>query len=283
MAQFTNQAQLSYNNSITNSNIAVGEILEVLSATKTALTDSYVANDNIVYIISIINSGTVDINGLTVTDNLGNYPFGENATLTPLEYVDGSIRYYINGTLQSAPTVTSDTNLEITGINVPAEGNVIIIYETTTNQLAPLDVDSTITNTAVITGGGITPITVTETVETQNAADLTITKSISPVPVAENGRLTYTFYIQNSGNTEADTDANIVITDVFDPILTNITVTLNGNAFPATSYSYDETTGVFQTTAGSITVPAATYTQDATDGRIIINPGIATLVVTGTV
>lgn len=282
MAQFTNQAQLSYNNSITNSNIAIGEILEVLSATKTALTDSYVRNDNIIYIISIINSGTVDINGLTISDNLGNYSFGAT-TLTPLEYVQGSIRYYINGILQIAPTVTTDPTFIISGINVPAEGNAIVIYETITNQFAPLDVASNITNSAIISGGNITPITVTETVETQDAADLTITKSISPVPVTENGRLTYTFYIQNSGNTEADTEANIVITDVFDPILTNITVTLNGSAFPAISYSYDETTGIFQTEAGSITVPAATYTQDPTDGRIIINPGLATLVVTGTV
>ena len=35
MAQFTNQAQLRYGNSIANSNIAVGELLEVLSASKT--------------------------------------------------------------------------------------------------------------------------------------------------------------------------------------------------------------------------------------------------------
>ena len=35
MARFTNQAQLRYGNEITNSNIAVGEITEVLSATKT--------------------------------------------------------------------------------------------------------------------------------------------------------------------------------------------------------------------------------------------------------
>ena len=31
LAQFTNQAQLAYNDSVINSNIAVGEILEVLS------------------------------------------------------------------------------------------------------------------------------------------------------------------------------------------------------------------------------------------------------------
>ena len=41
MAQFINQAQLSYNNSVVNSNVAVGEILEVLSATKTAVLDDY--------------------------------------------------------------------------------------------------------------------------------------------------------------------------------------------------------------------------------------------------
>ncbi len=41
MARFTNQAQLRYGDSITNSNIAVGEILEVLSAAKTAVRSGY--------------------------------------------------------------------------------------------------------------------------------------------------------------------------------------------------------------------------------------------------
>lgn len=42
MAQFTNQAQLRYGNSVTNSNIAVGEILEVLSISKTAVKNTYI-------------------------------------------------------------------------------------------------------------------------------------------------------------------------------------------------------------------------------------------------
>lgn len=41
MARFTNQAQLRYGNNVANSNIAVGEILEVLSATKTAVKNTY--------------------------------------------------------------------------------------------------------------------------------------------------------------------------------------------------------------------------------------------------
>ena len=47
MARFTNQAQLRYGNEITNSNIAVGEITEVLSATKTAVRDTYGQNENV--------------------------------------------------------------------------------------------------------------------------------------------------------------------------------------------------------------------------------------------
>lgn len=73
MARFTNQAQLRYGNAVANSNIAVGEILEVLAATKLAVRQTYGQNDSVTYIISIVNSGTAAINGLTITDNLGAY------------------------------------------------------------------------------------------------------------------------------------------------------------------------------------------------------------------
>ena len=76
MARFTNQAQLRYGNAVTNSNIAEGEILEVLSATKTAVRATYGQNDNVTYIVSIVNSGTIPVTGLTLTDNLGAYTFG---------------------------------------------------------------------------------------------------------------------------------------------------------------------------------------------------------------
>lgn len=73
MAQFTNQAQLRYGNSVTNSNIAVGEILEVLSISKTAVKNTYHPGGTVTYIISIVNSGTTPITGLTLTDDLGAY------------------------------------------------------------------------------------------------------------------------------------------------------------------------------------------------------------------
>ena len=65
MARFTNQAQLKYGNAVTNSNIAVGEILEVLSASKMAVRDTYGQNDSVTYLIALVNSGTVPVTGLT--------------------------------------------------------------------------------------------------------------------------------------------------------------------------------------------------------------------------
>ena len=57
MATFYNQATLSYNGNTTTSNITTGEIVEILSAAKTAVTDTYRANGRITYIVSIVNSG----------------------------------------------------------------------------------------------------------------------------------------------------------------------------------------------------------------------------------
>lgn len=286
MARFTNQAQLTYNSGVTNSNVAVGEIVEVLEATKTAVTSDYERGESITYIVSIVNSGDSAFNGLTVTDDLGAYTADTAGTVYPLTYVDGSVKYYVNGAIQAPPSATSaGTTLSITGINVPANGNALLVYEATVNNFAPLAEDSTIVNTATVTGTGITtPITATETITASDDPQLTITKSISPVPVSENGQLTYTFVIQNYGNTEADASDAIILTDTFDPALDNISVTFNGNPWTASSeYTYTPGNGEFATTSGAITVPEATYTQDTGTGSWTVNPGSATLVVTGTV
>ena len=283
MAQFTNQAQIRYGNTVASSNIAVGEILEVISASKSAVRSSYGQNDCVTYIVSIVNSGTVPVSGLTVSDNLGSYGFGEG-TLVPLSYIEGTVKYYVNGTLQPAPAVTADGQFTISGITVPAGGNAAIIYEAMINRYAPLEAGSSITNTAVISGGGISPITVDEIVQAQASPRLTITKSISPVPVTENGTITYTFLIQNSGSAPADTTDGVVVADTFEPVLTGLAATYNGKQLVAgTDYTYDEASGEFATIAGRITVPAASFTQDAVNGAWIVNPGVGTLVVTGTI
>lgn len=283
MATFTNQATLRYNGTVVNSNITTGELIEVLSATKTAVIDVYTQGSEITYVIQIVNSGNIAFTGLTITDNLGEYTFGTD-TLVPLDYVDGSVQYYVNGILQTAPAVTAGPSLVVSGINVPANGVATVIYVARTNQYAPLGVDDIVTNTAVIAGDGVTPITVTETITPESGARLSITKSICPATVTENGTLTYTFTIINTGNTPAVATDDVTVTDTFNPILTNLVVALDGTTWstPA-NYTYDETTGEFSTVPGQIVVPAATYTQDATTGEWIIDPGVVVLTVTGTV
>ena len=70
MATYTNQATLTYDGNITNSNTVVSEVTEVLSATKTAVTKTYRANGIITYAISIVNRGSTAFTNLTLTDNL---------------------------------------------------------------------------------------------------------------------------------------------------------------------------------------------------------------------
>jgi len=283
MAVFYNQATLSYKDNVINSNIVTGEIVEVLSANKTAILDSYTAGDEITYIVSIVNSGTSAFSGLTITDNLGEYAFG-TGTLVPLTYVEGSVRYFSDGVLQPTPAVTSENPLVITGISVPAGGNVVVVYKATVNSFAPLDVEGTITNSAVISGGGITPITVESTIAADSGVNLSITKAVTPETVSENGQLTYIITIQNTGSIPAIASDNLVVTDTFDPVLDITSVTFNGEVWtePA-EYTYDEVTGLFSTVAGQITVPAATYTQNPTTGVWTITPGVSVLRVTGTI
>ena len=73
MAFFTNQAQLRYGNEVANSNITVGEIQEVLSVTKSAVKRTYRQHDTVTYIINIVNAGTAEYAGLTMSDDLGRY------------------------------------------------------------------------------------------------------------------------------------------------------------------------------------------------------------------
>lgn len=284
MATFFNQATLTYNGTSVNSNIVTGELVEVLSSTKTALTGDYTTGDVVSYAVNIINSGTTDFTGLTVTDDLGAYTFGDT-TLVPLTYIDGSIRYFVNGDPTAAPAVTAGPPLTVSGITVPAGGNATVIYSARVNEFAPLGATGVITNTATVTGGGVSAdITAQATVPASTGVALTITKSLNPTTVADNGQLTYTFVIQNTGSEPATVDDNLTVTDTFDPIIDITSVSFNGTAWTeGTNYTYDETTGVFATVPGQITVPAATYTQDPATGAYIINPGTVTLTVTGTV
>lgn len=281
MAIFSNQATLTYNGNTTNSNIAFGEILEVLTATKTAVQETYGADCPVTYVVTLRNTGATPLTGLTLTDDLGGTAFG-TGTVYPLTLEADSVRLFVDGVLQATPTVTAGPPAVITGVTVPAGGDIVLVYQARVTAFADPSPAGTIDNTVTVTGGGLTaPITATETVTAEAQPQLTITKSITPAQVVDNDRVTYTFVIQNSGTEAVVGTDNAAITDTFDPILTALTVTYNGAPF--TQYTYNEATGLFATTPGAITVPAATVTQDIATGAYTVNPGIATLTVTGTI
>lgn len=283
MATFTNRATLSYSGGSVDSNTVTGEILEALAVQKNAVMDDYTAMDDVTYVIVLRNTGAVALTNLTITDDLGAYIQGTE-TRYPLAYTVGSMNYYVNGALQPAPAVTAGPPMVIQGISVPAGGTVMLIYEASVTRYAPLGAAATITNTATVTGNGVTaPLAAAETISTEDRADLTISKSVCPAIVTENGQLTYTFVIENTGNTPAAAGDNVVVTDTFDPRLTGVNVTFNGTTWTENvNYTYNPTTGEFATVAGQITVPAAVYTQQA-DGTWTVTPGASTLVVTGQV
>ena len=284
MAIFSNQATLVYNGNFTNSNVVYGEILDVLSAAKTSIEGSYAPGGIVTYAVTLRNTGNGALNGLTLTDDLGGFDFN-GETLYPLTYEEGSATFFVDGVLQPAPAVTAGPPMVITGINLPGGSDGVLVYQARANVLANPAAGGTLVNTVTVTGEGLgAPVTATATVAAAVEPLLTISKSITPAQVVDNDRVTYTFVIQNSGNQAVVATDNAAISDLFDPILTALTVTFNDVPWTqGAEYTYDETTGQFTTSPGQIAVPAATYTRDEATGGYSVVPGVATLVVTGTI
>lgn len=284
MAIFSNRATLTYNGNTTDSNVVFGELLEILSAVKTAVEGSYLPGETVTYTVALRNTGSTALTGLTITDDLGGYPFGSLVNY-PLTLEADSVRLFVDGVLQPNPTVTAGPPATITGITIPGGGDAVLVYRARVNSFADPTPGGAIDNTATVTGGGLTaPVTATETLPVGTGANLTITKALSPAQVADNDRVTYSFTIQNTGNEAVEAGDAAAITDIFDPILTNLTVALDGTPWTqGTQYNYNAVNGTFTTVPGQITVPAATYTQDVTTGAYTLTPGTVTLTVTGTI
>lgn len=283
MATFFNQATLTYDNNVISSNITTGEILDAIAVTKTAVPDIYASGDRVTYLVNIRNTRTTPINNLTLTDNLGAF-IQNSQTRVPLTLLEDALVLFVNGIPQPVPSTIPGSALTVTGIDIPAGGVATLAYTTQVNSFAPLDSEDTITNTVTVSGFGITAITATETITAAQAASLTITKSLFPTVITENDTITYTFVIQNTGNAPIVATDDAIITDIFDPALSNLVVTFNGNTWTApANYTYNPVTGQFVTNPGQITVPAAAFNRDPITGETIIQPGVSTLTVTGTI
>lgn len=283
MATFYNQATLSYQDTTVSSNIVTGQIVQPLTVTKTAVNETYQPGTILTYVVSIRNTGGTPFTGLTLTDDLGAYRLQNGNTVVPLDYVEGSVLYFLDGVPQDDPDVTDVSPLTITGITVPAEGNAIVLYQAVANEYAPLGRRGKIKNCVEVSGTRVPcDLTACAVVRAEDDPVLSISKALSPASVEENGRLTYTLVMENRGRMEACGD--VVLTDEFDPILSDLEVTYNGAPWTeGEHYTYNENTGLFTSLAGQITIPAATAEQDPQTGVWSMIPGAATVVVTGTI
>lgn len=281
MAVFSNQASLDYNGSVIPSNVVTGELREAPTLTKSAAARTYTIGGTVTYTIAFTNVSTVNYTNLALTDDLGAYTLGD-LTLIPLDYVPGSTRYSINGVEQPVPLVDYYRALRVNGLSLPANSTATLTYQATANGYAPPMGTGTITNVAELSGDELrSEVRSSETIGAAPSTRLGLVKTLDPAAVAEGDRLRYTFTIQNEGNTAA-ADAGL-LTDRFDPYLSDLTVTFNGDAWQEnTDYTY-ATDGLFATLPGKLSVAAATYTQDAATGLWQATPGTATLVAEGTV
>lgn len=281
MASFTNYATLRYGGVTVTSNTVTGTLPDALVLTKTPVNGVYVPGGTVTYLLSLVNPGETELTGLTLTDDLGGYVFGEEI-LYPLAYMPDSLQMLVNGLPQAAPAAAPGPPLVISGITVPAGGTVILAYEARATDFAPLAQGREIINTAEV-GGLPVPVTASASVTPEEAADLRITKDLAMEEARLPGEITYTFTIENLGSVPAAAAEAVVLEDLFRPALSGLRASRDGVPWTlGTDYTYEEGTGLFASLPGAITVPAAEYAQDE-NGVWTITPGQTVVTVTGNI
>ena len=88
MASFTNMATLSYNGSQINSNVVTGELRDALTITKTAVSGGYRPGDTVTYVVTLSNTGTAALTGLTLKMDA---ELGGETTQAKLDEVQGLV------------------------------------------------------------------------------------------------------------------------------------------------------------------------------------------------
>ena len=265
----------------TVSNIAQIDLTSSVTFDKITVGSTYSEGDTVTYIMTISNTSSAPLNTVSIADNLGTFT-SQTGDLTPLTYVGPAI-LLVDGQDASANLTTDSTDPAQLIFTIPAlaaGATANIIYTARVNEFAPLELDSTIVNEATLTtDSDCADGSASATVTVAPAADVSIFKQMSPNPVVCGDTVTYTIRLYNYGNIDAE---NVQLIDVFDPIPTNITVSRNGVLLEGTAYSYINGTLTVPATATD-TIPAATFTRDATTGEVVVTPGTVEYVITGVI
>lgn len=293
MAEIRNQAKISFDYStITGaealSNIALAELRGPLVGGKNAVQTSYQLSKPIDYVLELTNNGATTLSGVRISDNLGRYTFpaGSGSTVVPLSYVTGTAYYLLDGLYQNTIAPATTDPLAFNVGNLASGSTVTICFKATLTQYAPLAVGSTIRNTTTFTATGIAePVTDTHTITVGEYADVTIFKAMTPNPVMDNGTITYTFTLTNSGNSDAE---NIELDDKFTPIPSLTSARVGTFAVDlATDVIFDAATGDFSLrshdSGAPIVLPAASIAQSPTTGVVTVTPSTIAITIIATI
>ncbi len=282
----TNRATVNYNFGTTAavavSNVTSTVLNGTLSIEKSSLTNSYRVGQDLTYIITVRNNGGTASRDVSVIDDLGT--FNENGNdITPLTYI-GTAQLFVNGAfLSNLEAIVGDESVLFEIPSIPAGGTAQIIYRVRVNEYACSNEGATITNTACAEYLCNCPcegsVCDSFTVSVDEYAELRVIKTACPNPVVCGEKLTYVIDIYNYGNIAA---TGVVITDVFDPALEDITVRVNGEIIPEIDYRYVDGVLTLPDSSGDeITVPAAECIRDGETGEISVTPGRITVTVSG--
>lgn len=275
-----NFATLTYNTrdneGTATSNVVSTNLLDSISisAEKFSANSSWRPGENITYFVTVTNTGTQPLEGVTVTDDLGG---GEDM---PMFYVQGSARI-IDGTevTEVTPSGTDPLVIPVSGVLLPSE-SVLVLYVARVDATIP-DTVQTITNTATAQGSSDTCAVGTATDEASvtlaraDFAQVDILKAVDKAVISCGDTLTYTFTLENSGNIPA---TDVVITDTLPAGFEIISIQSVTDGV-TTEYGEEDYTVTADNTlvlpAGevSITVPARTAQGN----------GVTVVTVTGTV
>ena len=271
----TNQASVTFDytgatGSVTNESNCVSAVINdeySFTLELTSSSTSYRPGETITYFVRITNTGSAGLAKIRVSDDMAG---------GVINYIPGTAQMIYNDVITQL-NATSTYPLEFTlPMTLPAGETVIVIYNTTVDNVVTTRVTDIINTVTVTAAAGTGTVTQTDslTLTIEDYANVLIEKTQSTDNVNNNGTMVYTLTLTNTGNLDA---TNVVITDQLPEEFTITSIVSNNDG---TTHTY-ETSEYTLSATNELTLPNTTGTQiivPADDGT---GSNITTITITG--